>query len=136
LPLLLFKETRQIPGHTRGIKTKIRHQLSVALTAPRLRILHRGSRLSASLSEGIGSALKGGAKVCQHQHEVLRLLVMEFALNFGRKGATPIQRGFQSGLLSRIQAVKLIRHSTLPDISQPPDSGWSPVQRTRFTLAA
>ena len=80
------------------------------------------------------SALKGGAKVCQHQlvNEVLRLLVTEFVINFGRKDATPIQRAFQSGLLSRIQAVKLIRHSTLPDISQPPDSGWSPVQRTRF----
>jgi hypothetical protein len=90
------------------------------------------------LSEGIGSALKGGAKVCQHQlvNEVLRLLVTEFVINFGRKDATPIQRAFQSGLLSRTQAVKLIiRHSTLPDISQPPDSGWSPIQRTRFTLA-
>jgi len=133
LPLLLFKETRQIPGHTRGIKTKIRHQLSVALTAPRPQTLDRGSRrvldrLSAFLSEDIGSALKGGAKVCQHQlvNEVLRLLVTEFVINFGRKDATPIQRAFQSGLLSRIQAVKLIRH----------DSGWSPVQRIRFTLAA
>jgi hypothetical protein len=81
----------------------------VTLTAPRPQTLDRGSRrvldrLSAFLSEDIGSALKGGVKVCQRQlvNEVLGLLVMEFALNFGRKGATPIQRGFQSGLLSRI----------------------------------
>jgi hypothetical protein len=66
----------------------------VALTAPRLRTLDRGSRrvldrLSAFLSEDIGSALKGGAKVCQHQlvNEVLRLLVTEFVINFGRKYA-------------------------------------------------
>jgi len=44
--------------------------LTVALTAPRLRTLHRGSRcvvnrLSPFLSEDIGSALKGGVKVCQ-----------------------------------------------------------------------
>jgi hypothetical protein len=88
----------------------------VALTAPRLRTLDRGSRrvldrVSAFLSEDIGSALKGGANVCQHQlvNEVLRLLVTEFVINFGRKDATLIQRAFQSGLLSRIQAVKLIR---------------------------
>jgi hypothetical protein len=75
------------------------------LTAPRLRTLDGGSRrvldrLSAFLSEDIGSALKGGAKVCQHQlvNEVLRLLVTEFVINFGRKDATPIQRAFQSGL--------------------------------------
>jgi hypothetical protein len=56
------------------------------------------------LSEDIGSALKGGAKVCQHQlvNEVLRLLVTEFVINFGRKDATPIQRAFQSGLLNRV----------------------------------
>jgi hypothetical protein len=30
----------------------------------------------------------------------------------GRKGATPIQRSFHSGLLGRIQAVKFIRHNT------------------------
>jgi hypothetical protein len=68
----------------------------VALTAPRLRTLHR--------AEDIGSALKGGAKVCQRQlvNEVLGLLVMEFALNFGRKDATPIQRGFHGGLLNRV----------------------------------
>jgi hypothetical protein len=117
--------------------------LRLPLTAPRPQTLDRGSRrvldrLSAFLSENIGSALKGGAQVCQHQlvNEVPRLLVTELVINFGRKDATPIQRAFQSGLLSRIQAVKLIRHGTLTDISQPPDSGWSPVQRTRFTLAA
>jgi hypothetical protein len=60
------------------------------------------------------SALKGGAKVCQHQlvNEVLRLLVTEFVINFGRKDATPIQHAFQSGL--RIQAVKLIRQQYAP----------------------
>jgi hypothetical protein len=62
------------------------------------------------------SALKGGAKVCQHQlvNEVLRLLVTEFVINFGRKDATPIQHAFQSGLLSRIQAVKLIGQQYAP----------------------
>jgi hypothetical protein len=48
-------------------ETKIALNLSVALTVPQ--ILHRGSRyvldrLSA-LSEDIGSALKGGVKICQ-----------------------------------------------------------------------
>jgi hypothetical protein len=49
--------------------------------------------------------LEGGVKVCQRQlvNEVLVPLVKEFAHNLGRKGATPIQRGFnllwlQSGL--------------------------------------
>jgi hypothetical protein len=92
----------------RGIKTKIRHQLSVALTAPRLRTLHRGSRcvvnrLSPFLSEDIGSALKGGVKVCQRNlvNEVPPL-VTEYALNLARNDATPLQRGLQSGFLSRI----------------------------------
>jgi hypothetical protein len=92
----------------RGIKTKIRHQLSVALTAPRLRTLHGGSRsrmdwLSRFLFEDVGSPLNGGAKVCQQQlvNEVLGP-VTQFALNLAREGATPIQRGLQSGFLSRI----------------------------------
>ena len=78
-------------------------------SAPHLRILHRGSRcvvnrLSPFLSEDIGSALKGGVKVCQRQlvNEVLGPLVAQIALNFGREGATPIQRRFHSGLLGRI----------------------------------
>jgi hypothetical protein len=46
-------------------------------------------------AEDIGSALKGGVNVCQRQlvDEVLGLLVTEFVPNFGREGATPIQRG-------------------------------------------
>jgi hypothetical protein len=56
----------------------------MALTAPRA--LHR--------AEDIGSALKGGVNVCQRQlNEVLGFLVTEFVRNFGREGATPIQRG-------------------------------------------
>jgi hypothetical protein len=63
-----------------------RSQLLMALTAPRLRALHR--------AEDIGSALKGGVNVCQRQlNEVLGFLVTEFVRNFGREGATPIQRG-------------------------------------------
>jgi hypothetical protein len=56
------------------------------------------------MSEDIGSALKGGVKVCQRQlvNEVLGLPVTEFALNFGRKDATPLQRGFHGGLPNRV----------------------------------
>ena len=72
----------------------------MALTVPRLQTLHHGSRyvldrLSA-LSEDIGSALKGGVKICQRQqlvNEVLAPRVTKFALNLGREAATPIQRG-------------------------------------------
>src|SRR5215470_10402773 len=55
-----------------------RPQLSAALTAPRLRTLHR--------AEDIGSALKGGVNVCQRQlvNELLGLLLTEFVRNFGR----------------------------------------------------
>jgi len=56
--------------------------------------------------------VKGGAKVCPQPVNVLGPLVTEFARNLGRKGATPIQRSFHSGLLGRIQAVKFIRHNT------------------------
>src|SRR5262249_52530879 len=57
------------------------------LMVPRLRALHR--------AEDIGSALKGGVNVCQRQlvNEVLGPLVTKFVRNFGREGATPIQRG-------------------------------------------
>jgi hypothetical protein len=77
---------------------------TVALTAPRLRTRHSGSRLSAFLFEDIGSALKGGVKVCQRQlvNELLGSLVKEFALNLAREGATSIQRALQGGLLVRI----------------------------------
>jgi hypothetical protein len=62
-----------------------RLQLSVALTAPRLRTLHR--------AEDIGSALKGGVNVCQRQlNEVRGFLVTEFVRNFRREDATPYQR--------------------------------------------
>src|SRR5262249_10911009 len=59
------------------------------------RVLHR--------AEDIGSALKGGVNVCQRQlvKEVLGPLVTEFVPNFGREGATPIQRGSNASLLRR-----------------------------------
>ena len=75
-----------------------RPQLSVLLTIPRLRTLLRGSRCvlnrRSALSEDIGSVLKGVVKVCQRQlvNEVLGPLVTEFVRNFGREGATPVQR--------------------------------------------
>ena len=61
------REGRTTPVRAWGDEN--RPQLSVALTVPRLQILHHGSRyvldrLSA-LSEDIGSALKGGVKICQ-----------------------------------------------------------------------
>jgi hypothetical protein len=82
----------------------------VALTAPRLRtLLHAGSRSGADrptpfLFEDIGSALNGGAKVCQRQlvNEVLGPFVTQFALNLAHEGATPIQRSFDCGLLGRV----------------------------------
>ena len=80
--------------------------LSAALTAPRLRTLHR--------AEDIGNVLKGGVNVCQQQlvNELLGPLVTEFVRNFGREDATSYQRGSNGGLLGRIQAVKFIRHNT------------------------
>src|SRR5215471_17093989 len=80
--------------------------LSAALTAPRLRTLHR--------AEDIGNVLKGGVNVCQQQlvNELLGPLVTEFVRNFSREDATPYQRGSNGSLLGRIQAVKLIRHTT------------------------
>ncbi|SRR6266403_1889894 len=84
-----------------------RLQLSAALTAPDLRALHR--------AEDISSALKGGVNVCQRQlvNEVLGPLVAEFVRNFGREGATPIQRGPNASRLGRVLAVELIRHNAL-----------------------
>ena len=50
------------------------------------------------------SVLKGGVKVCQQQlvNELLGPLVTKFVRNFGREGATPIQRGWNGSLLGRI----------------------------------
>jgi hypothetical protein len=81
-----------------------RFQLSIPLTGPRPRALHR--------AEDIGSALKGGVNVCQRQlvNEVLGPLVTEFVPNFGREGATPIQRGSTASRFGRAQ-VKLIKHN-------------------------
>jgi hypothetical protein len=75
-----------------------------ALTAPRLRTLHR--------AEDIGSALQGGVNVC-HRHlvnEVLGPFVTEFVRNFGCEGATPIQLGSNASLLGTVQVVKVIQH--------------------------
>jgi len=65
------------------------------------------------LSEDIGSVLKGVVKVRQRQlvNEVLGPFVTEFVRNFGREGATPIQRAFNASFLGRVQALKLIRLS-------------------------
>jgi hypothetical protein len=90
----------------------------MALTAPRLRALHR--------AEDIGSAFKRGVNVCQRElvNEVLGPLVTEFVRNFGREGATPIQRGPNASLFGRVQAIKLISHNALPDIwSRPTEVG-------------
>jgi hypothetical protein len=102
-----LKETRQISGHTHdgvALRRKIRPQLTVARTALLLQTLHSGSRLSAFLSEVIGSALKGGVKVCQRQlvKEMIGLLVTECALDSAHQGATPNQRALQGGFLVRI----------------------------------
>jgi MFS family permease len=95
----------RLSNSARGVSR--RPQLSMPLTVARLRALHR--------AEDIGSVLKGGVNVCQRHlvNEVLRPLVTEFVRNFGRKGATPIQRGSNAGLLGRVQALKLIRHNAL-----------------------
>jgi hypothetical protein len=101
----------------------------VALTALR-------PRLSAFLSEDIGGALNGGVKVCQRNpiNEV-RALVTEYALNLVREDATPLQCGFQSSPLSLIQAAKLIRHGTPPDIAErPPHSVGRPFSAPGSTV--
>jgi hypothetical protein len=93
LPLLLSKG----PHHARkSVGRQKSPQLSVALTVPRLRTLHR--------AEDIGNVLKGGVKVCAQQlvNELLGPLVTEFVRNFSREDATPYQRGSNGGLLGRI----------------------------------
>jgi hypothetical protein len=46
-------------------------------------------------------------------NEVFGPLVTKFVPNFGREGATPIQRGSNASLLGRVQVVKLIKHNAL-----------------------
>jgi hypothetical protein len=72
--------------------------------------------------------------VCQRQlvNEVLGPLVTEFVPNFGREGATPIQRGSNASLLGRIQAVKFIRHNTSCIFRAAHIDRGSPVAHTRF----
>ena len=55
-----------------------------------------------------GSRESPPATTCQR---MLGPLVTEFVRNFGREGATPIQRAFNASFLGRVQALKLIRHS-------------------------
>src|SRR2546421_121533 len=86
------RSCRDAPATAWGNEDR-RPQLSAALTAPRLRTLHR--------AEDIGSALKGGVNVC-HRHlvnEVLGPFVTEFVRNLGCEGATPIQLGSNASLL-------------------------------------
>ena len=91
-------------------------------------------RPSAFLSEDIGSVLKGGVKVCQRRlvNELLGPLVTEFVPNFGREGATPIQRSSNASLFARVQAVKIIRHTACRHLRSRPHRRGSPVARTRF----
>jgi hypothetical protein len=62
-------------------------ELSLSLTAPRLRTLHH--------AENIGSVLKEGVKVCKRPlvNNVLGLHLTEFFPDPTHKSATPIQRG-------------------------------------------
>src|SRR5262249_28213526 len=125
LPLLLSKG----PHHAReSVGRRKSSRLSVALTAPRLRTLHR--------AEDIGSALKRGVNVCQQQlvNELLGPLVTEFVRNFSREDATPYQRGSNGSLLGRIQAVKFIRHNTSCIFRAAHIDRGSPVARTRFKV--
>src|SRR5262249_54299121 len=59
-------------------------------------------------------------------------LVTEFVPNFGREGATPIQRGSNASLLHRVQAVKIIRHTASRHLQSRPHRRQSSVARTRF----
>ena len=100
LPLLLSKG----PHHVReSVGRRKSSQLSVALTAPRLRNPSPREqvccRLTVDFVEDIGNAFKGGVNVCQ------RRLVNEVL-----EGATPSQRGSKASLLHRGQAIKLISH--------------------------
>ena len=74
-----------------------------------------GPGLATCSVPSTSAALKRGVNVCQRQfvNEVLRPLVTEFVRNFGREGATPIQRGPDASLFGRVQAVKLIKHDAL-----------------------
>jgi hypothetical protein len=60
--------------------------------------------------------------VCQRQpvNEVFGPLVTKFVRNFGREGATPIQRGSNASLLGRVRAVKLMRHKALQHLRAAP----------------
>jgi hypothetical protein len=76
------------------------------------------SQAFATSSPPLRSALlKGGVNVSQRQpiNEVFGPLVTKFVRNFGREGATPIQRGSNASLLGRVQAVELIRHNAHSD---------------------
>src|SRR5262249_16585971 len=78
----------------------------------------RSARALLHPAEHIGSALKRGVNVCQRQtvNEVFGPLVTKFVRNFGREGATPIQRGSQ--------AIKFIRHNTSPIFKPPHIESW------------
>jgi len=64
---------------------------------------------------------EGVVNFCQRRlvNEVLGPLITELVPNFGREGATPIQRGSSAGLLGRVQVIKLIGHM-LSGLSEPP----------------
>ena len=64
--------------------------------------------------------------VCQRRlvNEVLGPLVTEFVPNFGREGATPIQRGSNASLLHRVQAIKLIVIDALISIPKHKSDKW------------
>ena len=58
-------------------------------------------------------AVSGKQNPRQLVNEVFGPLVTKFVRNFGREGATPIQRGSNASLLGRVQAVEPSRHSSL-----------------------
>ena len=75
-------------------KSKTSAAAQTASEAPGRRRL-RSLALRCFLFEDPGSVLKGGVKVFKRPlvNEVVGLLLTEFVRNFGREGATPIQRG-------------------------------------------
>ena len=79
--------------------------LRMVLVVLRLRTLYR--------AENIGSVLKGRVNVSQRGrvNEVLGPLITQFVRDFGREDATPVQLGSNASRRSRVQAIKLIRHS-------------------------
>src|SRR5262249_39526229 len=93
LPLRLSRRLRNARESAGRRKSP---QLSVLLTAPRLRTLHH--------AEDISSALKGSVNLCQRQlvNQVLGSLVTKFVRNFRREDATPYQRSSNASLLSRV----------------------------------